>query len=88
MSNFYETLQKLGYESNSKGKGYESFKRNTSWSEVYVYFDFMNKTIHGFIVPKDLIRTMDYLVQLRSDFIGLQENLKYFAMLSKYVIID
>ena len=88
MSTFYETLQKLGYESNSQGEGFESFKKNTVWSQVYIYFDFKNKTLHGFIVPKDLIRTMDYLVQLRQDFIGLQENLKYLSMLSKYDIID
>ena len=88
MSRFYETLQKLGYESNSQGEGFESFKKNTVWSEAYIYFDFVNKTVHGFIVPKDLIKTMDYLVSLRGDFIGLQENIKYLAMLSKYTIIE
>lgn len=85
---FYETLQKLGYESNSQGQGWESFKKFTIYSEAYIYFDFGCKTIHGFIVPKDLIRSMDYLVNLKNDFVSLTENMKYLAMLSHYDIIE
>ena len=85
---FYETLQKLGYETERKEKGWESFKRGTLNSDLYIYFDFANKTVHGYIVPKQLIRSMSYLVELKQDFESLMENIKYLAMLSHYDIIN